>query len=64
VIALSLSLANYFKKKAEELQAQAVEIRKRVLGMEHLDMLVAIANLATTYRANGDGRRRKSCLHK
>jgi hypothetical protein len=39
--------------KAEELQLQAVETLKRVLGQEHPDTLTSIANLASTYRNQG-----------
>jgi Tetratricopeptide repeat len=37
-------------KKAEELEEQVFEIRKRILGAEHPDTLTSIANLAKTRR--------------
>jgi tetratricopeptide (TPR) repeat protein len=40
-------------KKAEELQIQAVEGRKMVLGLEHPDTLNSINNLASTYWNQG-----------
>jgi len=39
--------------KAEELQAQAVEIRKTILGAEHPDTLSSMANLASSFRNQG-----------
>jgi hypothetical protein len=39
--------------KAEELQLQAVEIRKRVLGLEHPDTLTSMNNLAFTLKSQG-----------
>ena len=39
--------------KAEKLQQQAVEIRKRLLGQEHPDTLTSMANLALTYWNQG-----------
>ena len=38
---------------AEELNVQVMETRKRVLGAEHPDTLISIANLASTYRNQG-----------
>jgi len=40
-------------KKAEELEVQVMETRKRVLGQEHPDTLTSMANLASTYRNLG-----------
>jgi tetratricopeptide (TPR) repeat protein len=40
-------------KEAEELQVQAMETRKRVLGEEHPDTLTSMANLASTYWNQG-----------
>ena len=39
--------------KAEELQVQAVAMRRRVFGEEHPAMLTSMANLASTYRNQG-----------
>jgi hypothetical protein len=39
--------------KAEELQVQAVAMRRRVFGEEHPDTLTSMANLASTYRNQG-----------
>jgi len=39
--------------QAEELEVQALETRKRVLGPEHPDTLISMANLASTYRNQG-----------
>ncbi|KAF2188857.1 HET-domain-containing protein [Zopfia rhizophila CBS 207.26] len=39
--------------EAEELFAQVMETRKRVLGAEHPDTLTSMANLASTYRNQG-----------
>jgi len=39
--------------QAEELEVQALETRKRVLGLEHPDTLISMANLASTYRNQG-----------
>lgn len=36
-------------REAEELEVQAMEARKRVLGAKHSDTLISISNLATTY---------------
>jgi hypothetical protein len=40
-------------KKAEGLEVQAMETRKRVLGLEHPDTLMSMASLAATYREQG-----------
>ena len=40
-------------KEAEELEVQAIETRKRVLGKEHPDTLTSIGNLAATFRSQG-----------
>jgi tetratricopeptide (TPR) repeat protein len=40
-------------KKAEELDVQVMQIRKRVLGDEHPDTLTSIADLASTYWDQG-----------
>jgi Tetratricopeptide repeat/Heterokaryon incompatibility protein (HET) len=40
-------------KEAEDLDAQVVETRKRVLGAEHPDTLTSIANLASTLWSQG-----------
>ena len=40
-------------KEAEELNMQAMEMRKRVLGQEHPDALTSMANLASTYQNQG-----------
>src|SRR5438045_2386777 len=37
-------------KKAEELEVQVMDTRKRVLGAEHPDTLSSMANLVSTYR--------------
>jgi Tetratricopeptide repeat len=37
------------QKEVEELEVQVMEMRKKVLGMEHPNMLTSIANLALTY---------------
>jgi tetratricopeptide (TPR) repeat protein len=39
--------------KAEELEVQVLETRKRVLGLEHPDTLTSISNLALMYRDQG-----------
>jgi tetratricopeptide (TPR) repeat protein len=39
--------------KAEELQVQAVAMRRRILGEEHPDTLTSMANLASAYRNQG-----------
>jgi hypothetical protein len=39
--------------KAKELELQAVEMRKRVLGAEHFHTLISMANLALTYKNQG-----------
>ena len=39
--------------QAEELEVQAMETRKRVLGTEHPDTLISMTNLASTYRNQG-----------
>jgi hypothetical protein len=39
--------------EAEELEVQAMETRKRVLGQEHPDTLTSMANLASMYRGQG-----------
>jgi tetratricopeptide (TPR) repeat protein len=40
-------------KEAEELNVQAMQMRKRVLGDEHPDTLTSMANLASTYMNQG-----------
>jgi tetratricopeptide (TPR) repeat protein len=40
-------------KRAEELQVQVMQTRKRVLGDEHPDTLVSMNNLASTYKSQG-----------
>ena len=40
-------------KEAEELEVQAMETEKRVLGQEHPDTLTSIANLASTFWTQG-----------
>ncbi|KAL8759342.1 MAG: hypothetical protein Q9184_003647 [Pyrenodesmia sp. 2 TL-2023] len=40
-------------KKAEELEVQVIETRKRVLGEQHPDTLTSMANLASTYSNQG-----------
>ncbi|KAF2190064.1 FabD/lysophospholipase-like protein [Zopfia rhizophila CBS 207.26] len=40
-------------KEAEKAFAQVMQIRKRVLGEEHLSTLTSMANLASTYRNQG-----------
>ena len=40
-------------KEAEELEMQVIETRKRVLGEEHPDTLISIANLAFTWKKQG-----------
>jgi hypothetical protein len=37
-------------KEAEPLEIQVIETRKRVQEEEHLDTLISMANLASTYR--------------
>ena len=39
--------------QAEDLQEQAIKIRRRLLGAEHADTLSSIASLAQTYRNQG-----------
>ncbi|KAI9775398.1 MAG: hypothetical protein M1839_001253 [Geoglossum umbratile] len=46
-------LENGYLKEAEELGAQATEVGKRILGLEHPDTLRGMANLASTYRHQG-----------
>ena len=41
-------------KEAENMFLQVIEIRKRMHGMDHLDTLSSIANLASTYIDQGD----------
>ena len=36
-------------KEAEQLQVQALDMRKKLLGEEHPDTLISMANLASTY---------------
>jgi hypothetical protein len=43
-------------KEAEELEAQIVETRERVLGAEHSNTLVNMANLTVTYQDEGRDR--------
>ncbi|OCK77107.1 hypothetical protein K432DRAFT_129195 [Lepidopterella palustris CBS 459.81] len=38
-------------KKAEELEVQVIETRKRVLGEEHPDTLISMNNLAFTFKS-------------
>ncbi|KAI9763728.1 MAG: hypothetical protein M1840_009125 [Geoglossum simile] len=40
-------------EKAEELDVQGVETRKRVLGVEHPETLLSVGNLASTYSHQG-----------
>ncbi|KAK2616805.1 SET domain-containing protein 3 [Conoideocrella luteorostrata] len=40
-------------KKTEELEVQVIEMRKRVLGLEHPDTLTSMAYLASTYKIQG-----------
>ena len=40
-------------KEAEELEAQVMETRKRVLGREHPDTLASMGNLASIYWRQG-----------
>ena len=40
-------------KNAEELEVQVVDMRKKLLGAEHLDTLTSLVNLAHTYRNQG-----------
>ncbi|KAE8361552.1 purine and uridine phosphorylase [Aspergillus caelatus] len=40
-------------EEAEELDLQALELRKQVLGPEHPDTLTSMANLASTYQNQG-----------
>ena len=40
-------------KEAEELELQVIEIRKRLLGQEHLDTLISMGNLALIYSSQG-----------
>ena len=39
--------------EAEQLDAQVMELRKKLLGAEHPDTLTSIANLASTYKSQG-----------
>lgn len=51
---LSLTLsASGELKEAERLQKEAIEIRKKILGVQHPDTITASANLAGTYRELG-----------
>ena len=38
---------------AEQLEIQVIEMRKKLLGAEHPDTLASMANLASTYRNQG-----------
>jgi len=40
-------------KEAEELQVQVMKTSRKVLGEEHPDTQISIANLASTYRNQG-----------
>jgi hypothetical protein len=40
-------------QEAEELQAQVMKIRKRVLGPEHPGTLTSMSNLAFTWKSQG-----------
>jgi Tetratricopeptide repeat len=40
-------------KEAEKLEAQVMEMRKRVLGEEHPDTLTSMNNLAFTWKGKG-----------
>lgn len=40
-------------EKAEELLVQVLEIRRMVMGAEHLDTLMSMNNLAATYNNPG-----------
>jgi len=44
---------------AEKLEVQMMEIRKRVLGVEHPDTLTSVINLALTWKATW--RRNEGC---
>ncbi|PVH97807.1 hypothetical protein DM02DRAFT_532500 [Periconia macrospinosa] len=53
-----VDLASAYKKhgqlrKAEELEVQTMELRKRVLGENHLDTITSMANLAFTWKRQG-----------
>jgi hypothetical protein len=49
---LVLSESGYWKE-VEELEIQVMETRKKVLGAEHPDTLIAMGNLASTFRNQG-----------
>ena len=40
-------------KNAEQLEVQVLDMRKKLLGAEHLDTLTSMGNLASTYRYQG-----------
>jgi hypothetical protein len=40
-------------KEIEEIGTQVIEIRKRVLGVEHPDTLIVMGNLAVTWEGQG-----------
>jgi hypothetical protein len=43
---------------------ELLEQQKRILGMEHPDMIIAAANLASTIIPKDDGVRQRSCCWK
>ena len=50
----SLGLFHYWKQhyeKAEKLLTAALEIRKNILGSEHIDVIASLNNLATVYQS-------------
>jgi Tetratricopeptide repeat len=46
--------------EAEKLEAQVIETRRTVLGLEHPDTLASMANLASIYCIRSDGKRREA----